>query len=205
MRVCANPVVSADGQRSGTVVEWIDRMQEVDAEEELGAVVKGALEGDLTSTVRQNADNASQANQLATAARTNAQKGGEVVQEAVRAMGSINASSRRIADITGVIDEIAFQTNLLALNAAVEAARSGEQGRGFAVVATEVRSLAGRSVGAAKEIKELIQDSVGRVSAGSARGCVTAHAATGVPTRARGQRRCASKLLIEGGRPASVP
>ncbi len=123
---------------------------------------------EMTSTVKQNADNAGQANQLATAARDQAEKGGAVVSQAVRAMADINDASRRIADIIGVIDEIAFQTNLLALNAAVEAARAGEQGRGFAVVASEVRNLAGRSATAAKEIKELIQDSVKKVSDGSA-------------------------------------
>ena len=122
---------------------------------------------EMTSTVKQNADNAGQANQLATAARDQAEKGGAVVGSAVKAMADINESSKKIADIIGVIDEIAFQTNLLALNAAVEAARAGEQGRGFAVVATEVRSLAGRSATAAKEIKELIQDSVRKVSDGS--------------------------------------
>ena len=121
----------------------------------------------MTSTVKQNADNAGQANQLATAARDQAEKGGAVVGNAVRAMTEINDSSKKIADIIGVIDEIAFQTNLLALNAAVEAARAGEQGRGFAVVATEVRSLAGRSAKAAKEIKDLIQDSVRKVGDGS--------------------------------------
>jgi methyl-accepting chemotaxis protein len=121
----------------------------------------------MTSTVKQNADNAGQANQLATAARDQAEKGGSVVSQAVRAMADINDASRRIADIIGVIDEIAFQTNLLALNAAVEAARAGEQGRGFAVVASEVRNLAGRSATAAKEIKDLIQDSVRKVQDGS--------------------------------------
>jgi methyl-accepting chemotaxis protein len=121
----------------------------------------------MTSTVRQNADNASQANQLATAAREQAEKGGAVVGQAVQAMGDINEASKRIADIIGVIDEIAFQTNLLALNAAVEAARAGEQGRGFAVVASEVRSLAGRSATAAKEIQKLIRDSVKKVEDGS--------------------------------------
>jgi methyl-accepting chemotaxis protein len=121
----------------------------------------------MTSTVKQNADNAGQANQLAVAAREHAENGGEVVAQAVRAMHDINEASRRIADIIGVIDEIAFQTNLLALNAAVEAARAGEQGRGFAVVATEVRSLAGRSATAAREIKGLIQDSVRKVQDGS--------------------------------------
>jgi methyl-accepting chemotaxis protein len=122
---------------------------------------------EMTSTVKQNADNAGQANQLATAARDQAEKGGSVVGNAVRAMADINDSSKKISDIISVIDEIAFQTNLLALNAAVEAARAGEQGRGFAVVATEVRSLAGRSATAAKEIKELIQDSVRKVEDGS--------------------------------------
>jgi len=122
---------------------------------------------EMTSTVKQNADNAGQANQLAMAARDQAEKGGTVVAAAVRAMTDINDSSKKIADIIGVIDEIAFQTNLLALNAAVEAARAGEQGRGFAVVATEVRNLAGRSATAAKEIKGLIQDSVMKVDQGS--------------------------------------
>jgi methyl-accepting chemotaxis protein len=121
----------------------------------------------MTSTVKQTADNAGQANQLALAARQQAEKGGTVVSAAVTAMNGINEASKKIADIIGVIDEIAFQTNLLALNAAVEAARAGEQGRGFAVVATEVRSLAGRSATAAKEIKALIQDSVAKVDEGS--------------------------------------
>ena len=122
---------------------------------------------EMTSTVKQNADNAAQANQLAAAARQQAEKGGAVVSRAVTAMSGIKDGSKRIADIIGVIDEIAFQTNLLALNAAVEAARAGEQGRGFAVVASEVRNLAGRSATAAKEIKALIQDSVHRVDEGS--------------------------------------
>jgi methyl-accepting chemotaxis protein len=122
---------------------------------------------EMAGTVRQTADNAAQANQLAIAACAQAEKGGAVVGAAVTAMSGINSSSNKIADIIGVIDEIAFQTNLLALNAAVEAARAGEQGRGFAVVASEVRSLAGRSATAAKEIKALIQDSVARVSEGS--------------------------------------
>src|SRR5690349_22179454 len=121
----------------------------------------------MTSTDQQTADNAGQANQLAMAARQQAEKGGAVVSNAVTAMGAINQASKKIADIIGVIDEIAFQTNLLALNAAVEAARAGEQGRGFAVVATEVRNLAGRSATAAKEIKALIQDSVDKVREGS--------------------------------------
>ena len=121
---------------------------------------------ELTSTVKQSADNAGQANQLVGAARTQAEQGGQVVDQAISAMSAINASSRKIADIIGVIDEIAFQTNLLALNAAVEAARAGEQGRGFAVVAGEVRKLAQRSADAAKEIKTLITDSVAKVEDG---------------------------------------
>ena len=122
---------------------------------------------DLTNAVRKNADNAHQANQLAVSASEVAVKGGVVVGQVIDTMSSINDSSRKIVDIIGVIDGIAFQTNILALNAAVEAARAGEQGRGFAVVATEVRSLAQRSAGAAKEIKSLIGDSVDKVETGS--------------------------------------
>jgi methyl-accepting chemotaxis protein len=121
----------------------------------------------LTSTVRQSADNARQANQLAMSASTVASQGGEVVGQVVETMKGINESSRKISDIISVIDGIAFQTNILALNAAVEAARAGEQGRGFAVVASEVRSLAGRSAEAAKEIKFLINASVERVEYGT--------------------------------------
>ncbi|HEY6926196.1 MAG TPA: methyl-accepting chemotaxis protein, partial [Steroidobacteraceae bacterium] len=243
LRLCANPVLVQGGERAGTVLEWIDRTQEVSAEEELSAVVNGALEGDLTrritregktgffatlanglnrqldnmsdiiqaittackdvqhgtqeiaagnldlskrteeqssslsqtassmeemtATVRQNADNATEASRLAGAARSNAERGGAVVRQTIDAMHSIEQSSREIVAIIGVIDEIAFQTNLLALNAAVEAARAGEQGRGFAVVAAEVRNLAGRSADAAKRIKALIHDSVDKVQGGS--------------------------------------
>ncbi len=122
---------------------------------------------ELTSTVKQNADNARQANKLAQTASEVALRGGSVVSEVVQTMGAINESSRRIVDIISVIDGIAFQTNILALNAAVEAARAGEQGRGFAVVASEVRNLAQRSAAAAKEIKELINNSVENVDMGS--------------------------------------
>jgi len=121
----------------------------------------------LTSTVRQNADNAQQANKLASSASDVAVKGGQVVTDVVRTMEGISDASRKIADIIGVIDEIAFQTNILALNAAVEAARAGDQGRGFAVVAAEVRNLAQRSANAAKEIKSLISESAGKVESGS--------------------------------------
>ncbi|MEG1051950.1 MAG: methyl-accepting chemotaxis protein [Janthinobacterium sp.] len=122
---------------------------------------------ELTAAVQQNADNALAARSLASSASAVAVKGGAVVSDVVQTMGSINDSSRKIADIIGVIDGIAFQTNILALNAAVEAARAGEQGRGFAVVATEVRNLAQRSASAAREIKGLIDDSVEKVGAGS--------------------------------------
>jgi len=121
----------------------------------------------MAITVTRNAQHAAEANQSALAARQQAGKGGTVVQNAVRAMQEINSSSKKIAEITGIIDQIAFQTNLLALNAAVEAAHAGDQGRGFAIVATEVRTLASRSAAAAKEIKALIQDCVDKVREGT--------------------------------------
>jgi methyl-accepting chemotaxis protein len=288
-RLTANPIISNTGERLGTVVEWLDRTAEINAEEEVSRIVKAAVQGDfteraettdkngfmlnmaeglnsliettdqgladiarvlnaiakgdmteivdkeylgtfaslanycntttenlsgmiyeirqaadiissasteisqgnndlsnrteqqassleetaasmeeLTGTVRLNSENASQANGLASEASTVAIEGGELIQQVVTTMSSINESARKISDIIGVIDGIAFQTNILALNAAVEAARAGEQGRGFAVVASEVRSLAQRSANAAKDIKELISDSVQKIENGNA-------------------------------------
>ncbi|CAG9167753.1 Methyl-accepting chemotaxis protein I [Cupriavidus laharis] len=156
-------VLSASDQIAAGNLDLSSRTEEqASSLEETAASVE-----ELTSTVRQNTDNARQANQLAASASQVAARGGEVVSQVVDTMGAINESSRRIADIIGVIEGIAFQTNILALNAAVEAARAGEQGRGFAVVAGEVRSLAQRSAAAAKEIKSLIDDSVARVDQGS--------------------------------------
>ena len=163
VRVGADGVATASNQIAVGNIDLSSRTEEqASALEQTAASME-----ELGSTVRQNAENARQANQLALSASTVAQQGGEVVGQVVDTMRGINESSRKIADIIGVIDSIAFQTNILALNAAVEAARAGEQGRGFAVVAGEVRNLAQRSAEAAKEIKELITDSVVRVEQGS--------------------------------------
>jgi methyl-accepting chemotaxis protein len=153
---------SADEIATGTLDLSSRTEQQASSLEETAASME-----ELTSTVKQNAENARQANQLAAAASKVAVDGGAVVSQVVETMGAINDSSKKIVDIISVIDGIAFQTNILALNAAVEAARAGEQGRGFAVVASEVRNLAQRSAAAAKEIKSLIDDSVGKVDAGS--------------------------------------
>ncbi|HYP85635.1 methyl-accepting chemotaxis protein [Variovorax sp.] len=163
IRASADAIVLASGEIASGNQDLSSR-----TEEQASSLQQTAASMEqLTSTVKQNADNARQANQLAASASEVAVRGGSVVGQVVDTMGSINASSRKIMDIIGVIDGIAFQTNILALNAAVEAARAGEQGRGFAVVASEVRSLAQRSASAAKEIKQLIDDSVGKVHAGS--------------------------------------
>jgi len=194
--ITANPVVNESGGRLGTVVEWVDETDQLKVEAEIAEGVTSikaatvqltagaqdlsarteeqvsSLEEmaasirELSVTVKQNADNAQQANQLALAARSAAESGGEVAVTAASAMGDLEQSSQRIAEIVGLIDEIAFQTNLLALNAAVEAARAGDAGRGFAVVAAEVRSLAQRSSQASKEIKGLISTSNKHVKRG---------------------------------------
>ena len=159
----SSEIARAAGEISAGNSNLSSRTQEQAAAiEETAATVE-----ELTSTVKQNAENARHADQLASSAREVAAAGGKVVTQAVEAMSEINRSSKRIADIIGVIDEIAFQTNLLALNAAVEAARAGDQGRGFAVVATEVRNLAQRSANAAREIKTLIKDSLDKVEDGT--------------------------------------
>nr|HEX4315830.1 methyl-accepting chemotaxis protein [Kofleriaceae bacterium] len=159
----ANTITSAAGQIASGNASLNARTQEQSsALEETAASVE-----EMTATVKQNAANANQANQLASGARDVAEKGGSVVDSAVGAMAAITESSKKVADIIGVIEQIAFQTNMLALNAAVEAARAGDQGRGFAVVAAEVRNLAQRSAAAAKEIKTLIQDSADKVDQGA--------------------------------------
>jgi methyl-accepting chemotaxis protein len=164
IKTSSDAIATASGQIAAGNQDLSSRTEEqASSLEETAASME-----ELTSTVKQNADNARQANQLALSASEVAVKGGNVVGQVVDTMASINASSKKIVDIIGVIDGIAFQTNILALNAAVEAARAGEQGRGFAVVASEVRNLAQRSGAAAKEIKGLIDDSVGKVDVGSA-------------------------------------
>lgn len=163
VRAGTDTIAAASGQIATGNLELSSHTEEqADALQETASSMK-----ELTGTIRQNADNARQANQLAQSASKIAVKGGSVVSQVVDTMGSINESSKKIVDIIGVIDGIAFQTNILALNAAVEAARAGEQGRGFAVVAAEVRNLAQRSAGAAKEIKTLIGNSVEKVNAGT--------------------------------------
>jgi methyl-accepting chemotaxis protein len=164
VRISANGIATATSEIAAGSQDLSNRTeQQASALEETAASME-----ELGSTVQQNADSARQANQLAMNASTVAMQGGEVVGQVVETMKGINESSRRISDIISVIDGIAFQTNILALNAAVEAARAGDQGRGFAVVASEVRSLAGRSAEAAKEIKSLINASVERVERGTA-------------------------------------
>ena len=156
MRTTADEISAGNNNLSARTEQQASSLQETASSME-----------ELMSTVSNNSEHAGQANLLSGDAEQKADKGGSIVGEAVRAMEAISTSSAKIAEIIGVIDEIAFQTNLLALNASVEAARAGEQGRGFAVVATEVRNLAGRSATAAKEIKDLIRDSGDKVSAGT--------------------------------------
>ena len=163
VRVGAEAIASTSGEIAAGNMDLSNRTETQAASLEETA---SAME-ELTATVKQNADNANQANRLAGTASEVAAKGGQVVAEVVATMSAINISAHKIADIIGVIDGIAFQTNILALNAAVEAARAGEQGRGFAVVAAEVRNLAQRSANAAKEIKLLIDDSVNKVDLGN--------------------------------------
>jgi methyl-accepting chemotaxis protein len=163
VRVGSDEIATAASEIASGNLELSSR-----TEQQAGALEETASSmEEMTSTVRQNAENALQANRLAASASDVARRGGQVVSRVVETMGDIDTASRKIVEIIGVIDSIAFQTNILALNAAVEAARAGEQGRGFAVVASEVRSLAQRSAGAAKEIKQLIDDSVSKVGLGS--------------------------------------
>ena len=163
VRASTDTIATASGQIASGNLDLSSRTEaQASALEETASSME-----EMTGTVKQNADNARQAQQLSLSAAQIAVKGGAVVSQVVETMGSINASSKKIVDIIGVIDGIAFQTNILALNAAVEAARAGEQGRGFAVVATEVRNLAQRSAAAAKEIKGLIDDSVAKVGIGA--------------------------------------
>jgi methyl-accepting chemotaxis protein-1 (serine sensor receptor) len=163
IRVSTDAIATASSQIASGNLDLSSRTeQQASSLEETASAME-----ELTSTVKQNSDNSNHANQLAISASTVAQQGGSIVAQVVDTMGAINASSRKIVDIIGVIDGIAFQTNILALNAAVEAARAGEQGRGFAVVASEVRNLAQRSAAAAKEIKTLIGDSVEKVEIGA--------------------------------------
>lgn len=163
VRSGANAIASASSQIAAGNTDLSAR-----TEEQASSLAETAATMEqLTTTVKQNADNAQQANRLAASAAEVAVKGGDVVSQVVDTMGAINESAKKVADIIGVIDSIAFQTNILALNAAVEAARAGEQGRGFAVVATEVRALAQRSAAAAKEIKTLIDTSVATTDAGN--------------------------------------
>jgi len=163
IRLASNTIKSSSAEIARGNTDLSQRTQEQASSLE---EVASSME-EMTSTVSQNAENAEQASQLAKQASRQAEAGSEIVGRTVTSMAEINKASKKIADIIGVIDEIAFQTNLLALNAAVEAARAGEQGRGFAVVASEVRNLAGRSATAAKEIKELIRNSVAKVEDGS--------------------------------------
>jgi methyl-accepting chemotaxis protein len=164
VRTGADAIASASAQISAGNLDLSSR-----TEEQASSLAEtAATMEEMTATVRQNADNAQQANTLAAAAAKTATDGGAIVAELVSTMGEINTKSQQVADIIGVIDSIAFQTNILALNAAVEAARAGEQGRGFAVVASEVRALAQRSAGAAKEIKTLIDTSVESTAKGNA-------------------------------------
>jgi methyl-accepting chemotaxis protein len=162
-----NEAVSAIHAASNDIAEGNGNLNTRTQEQSTSLQSTAASLEELTATVKQNANNANQANQLAAGAREAAEKGGKVVSSAVSAMGAITDASKKVADIIGVIEQIAFQTNMLALNAAVEAARAGDQGRGFAVVAAEVRTLAQRSASAAKEIKALIQDSQEKVDHGA--------------------------------------